>query len=175
MNIIIGAAAAYLVGCAPVAQFVAARTRGKAWGPLAETIAGFAKGFLIIALLHPVPAMHQAVILTALVAGDQWPFQNRENGRLGLAAAGGAMTTITPIAPFVWGVLWGLGFVATGYRVVGRLVALVLFWALLGFIAGWPVGLVAVPVSIMILLKSRADFDRWRAGQEPKHHWNTAS
>lgn len=175
MNILIGAAAAYLAGCAPVAQFVARKTHGKPWGPFAETAAGFLKGMIVLAFIQPVSAIHQALILTALVSGDQWPIQDRESGRLGLAAAGGAMTIVTPLAPVLWGILWGLGFVATGYRVVGRLVALVLFWAFLGFVAGWPVGLIALPASVMILAKSRDDFLRWRLGHEPKHHWNSAA
>src|SRR4051812_34886568 len=165
MNIVIGAAAAYLAGCVPVAQFVQQRTRGKPWGPLAETLAGIAKGFAVVALVNPTSAIHQALILTALVSGDQWPIQDRSHGRLGLAAAGGGMTALNPIAPVIWGILWGIGFVASGYRTVGRLTGLLLFWAAMGFVAGWPIGLVAVPVSIMILAKSNDDIGHLRAGR----------
>jgi glycerol-3-phosphate acyltransferase PlsY len=175
MNIVIGAAAAYLAGCVPVAQFVERKTRGKPWGPLAETVAGVLKGFAVLALINPTHAIQQALVLTALVSGDQWPIHDRANGRLGLAAAGGGMTAITPIAPVIWGLLWGLGFVATGYRTVGRVVALLTFWAVMGFIAGWPVGLVSVPVSVMILAKSNDDIGHLRAGRESKHHWNSAA
>ena len=171
MNIVIAAAVAYLVGCAPVAQLVARYTHGRPWGPFAETVAGFAKGFAVIAFFQPVPSVHQALLLTALVAGDQWPIHNREGGRLGLAAAGGAMTALTPIAPIVWGILWGLGFVITGYRIVGRVVALCAFGIMLGVVAGWPLGLVSLPACAMILVKSRDDIVKYRLGHEPKHHW----
>jgi glycerol-3-phosphate acyltransferase PlsY len=172
MRIILWAIIAYLVGCMPIAQYVARKTAGKPYGPLLETVAGFLKGFLVIALLQPVHSLHQALVVTALVSGDQWPIQNRSNGRLGLAAAGGAMTALTPLAPIIWGFLWGIGFVASGYRVMGRIVALVLFWALLGLVGGWPIGMVAIPVSIMILAKSNDDIGHLRAGREPKHHWH---
>ena len=175
MNIVLGAAAAYLTGCAPVAQFVARKTRDHPWGPLAETVAGLAKGFAIVGLLQPVPAIHQALILTALVAGDQWPLQDRAHGRLGLAAAGGAMTALTPIAPIIWGMLWGVGFVASGYRVLGRIVAVCLFWVVMGLVAGWPVGLLSLPASIMILAKSNDDIGHLRAGRDTKHHWKSAA
>jgi glycerol-3-phosphate acyltransferase PlsY len=171
MRIILVALAAYLIGCVPIAQFVARMTTGKPWGPFAETVAGFAKGFIVIAIFQPVPAIHQALILTALLSGDQWPIWNRESGRLGLAAAGGAMTALTPVAPLVWGVLWGVGFVATGYRTVGRVAALALFWVGLGLVAGWPIGLVSLPACFMILAKSRDDLKRLKLGVEPKHHW----
>ena len=39
MGPVYAAAAAYLIGCVPAAQFVARRTQGKPWGPLAETAA----------------------------------------------------------------------------------------------------------------------------------------
>ena len=55
------------------------------------------------------------------------------------------------------------------------LVGLLLFWAVMGFVAGWPIGLVAVPVSIMIVAKSNDDIGHLRAGREAKHHWNSAA
>lgn len=171
MRILIAAVVAYLVGCVPLAQFIEKRFGRQPWVNLAATVAGFAKGFLVIALFHPPSSIAQALIVTALVSGDQWPIQNRESGRLGLAVAGGAMTVLTPITPLVWGVLWGLGFVVTGYRLVGRLIALLLFWIVLGLVAGWPLGLISLPASFMILAKSRDHVTRLRAGLEPKHHW----
>lgn len=171
MRILVAAVVAYLVGCVPVAQFIERLAKGRPWVNLAATAAGFAKGFLVLAYFHPVSSFQQALLVTALVAGDQWPIQNKDAGRLGLAVAGGAMTALTPIAPVLWGLLWGVGFVLTGYRVVGRLVALVLFWIVLGVIAGWPLGFISMAPSFMILTTSRGELARLRLGQEPKHHW----
>ena len=171
MKILIAAVAAYLIGCVPLAQLIERRFSQQPWVNFAATAAGFFKGFVVVALFHPTSSIAQALIVTALVSGDQWPIHNRESGRLGLAVAGGALTVLTPISPVVWGVLWGIGFVLTGYRLVGRLIALVLFWLVLGLVAGWPLGLIALPASFMILAKSRDEIARLRAGLEPKHHW----
>jgi glycerol-3-phosphate acyltransferase PlsY len=171
MGIVTGAAAAYLVGCVPVARFVSYLARGRPWAPLAARLADFAKGFSAIVLFAPVSSVGQALTLTALVAADQWPAVGKETGRLGLWAAAGAMTALTPVAPLVWGVLWAIGFVASGYLVAGRLLALVFFSLALGFVAGWPLGLISLPACVMVLERSRADFGRVVRGEEAKHHW----
>ena len=172
MGIVTGAAAAYLVGCVPAARFVRSVAGGRPWTEAAAALADFAKGFLAIALFGPdATAIGQALTLTAVVAGDQWPVVGRDPGRLGLWTAGGAMTALTPVTPVVFGVLWGLGFVASGYLTVGRVVGLALFWAALGFVAGWPLGLIALPACVMVLERSRADLEQVRRGTDAKHHW----
>jgi glycerol-3-phosphate acyltransferase PlsY len=137
--------------------------------------ADFAKGFAVVALLAPSWSVGQALVLTAAIAGEQWPIFGKDVGRLGLWVAAGGVTALTPIAPVIWGIIWALGFVMSGYIVVGRALALIFFWAALGFIAGWPLGLIALPSSLMVLERSRDELRRIRAGGVAKHHWRGVS
>ena len=174
MSIIIGAAAAYLVGCVPAARLVRRLAAGRPWVEAAAAGADFLKGFGAMAFFSPdASALGQALTVTAVVAGDQWPFAGGDTGKLGFWTAFGALTALTPITPFVFGVLWGTGFVLTGFLAVGRLVGLALFWLALGFVAGWPLGLAALPACAMVLERSLPDYHRWRRGELPKLNWNS--
>lgn len=175
MGIISGAVAAYLIGCVPAARIVSGLAKGRRWAPWAGALADFAKGIIALYLLAPAGSLGQAVMVTALVAGDQWPVFGKEVGRSGQWALLGAIARITPVAPPLWAVLWGIGFVASGYFAIGRAVANVLLPPVLGFVAGGPLGWIALPGCIMVLERGREAVRRARAGEEPKHHWNSAS
>jgi len=175
MGIVTGAVAAYLVGCVPAARVVSRLAAGRRWAPWAALAADAVKGFAAMALFAPVSSLGQSLTLTALVAGDQWPAFGNETGRPGVAAAGGAITALTPVAPFVWLVLWAVGFTASGFLTLALVVATALFAPALGFVAGWPLGLIALPACVMVLERQRAALSRVRAGVESKHHWRTES
>ncbi len=169
------ALAAYLVGCVPVARIVAGLVPDAKWSRVAFALTDFLKGLLAVLFLAPVGlgSVGQALVLTALVAGDQWPAWGMERGRLGFWVAAGGMSMITPIAPVINAVLWGVGFAVSGYFVIGRAVGLVLTWVLLGLIAGWPIGLIALPPSLMVLERSLPELRLVRSGEAPKHHWKS--
>ena len=175
MGIISGAVAAYLVGCVPAARLVSERAAGRRWTPWAAALADVAKGFLALWLLAPVGSMGQAFILTAVVAGDQWPVFGKDIGRSGQWVLLGAIADVTPVAPPLWAVLWGIGFVASGYFTIGKAVATALLPPVLGFVAGWPLGWIALPGCAMVLERSREAVRRAQSGEEPKHYWNSAS
>jgi hypothetical protein len=115
MGIISGAVAAYLVGCVPIARLASRYVAGRPVEPWVAGLADVVKGFAAVALFAPVGSLHQALIVTAVVAGDQWPVFGREVGRSGHWTFLGAMTVLTPMAPVIWAVLWALGFVASGH------------------------------------------------------------
>lgn len=175
MGIISGAVAAYLVGCVPAARVASSLAAGRRWAPWVGPLADAAKGFLALWLLSPNGSVAQALVFTAFVAGDQWPIFGRETGRSGQWAMLGAITEITPVAPPVWAVLWGIGFVASGYFAIGKAVANALLPLLLGFLAGGPLGWIALPGCAMVLERSREAVRAARRGEEPKHYWNSAS
>src|SRR5262249_54840848 len=79
------AALAYLVGCVPAASLVAALAQDWKHARVAVALTDFLKGLLAVLFLAPVGlgSISQALVLTALVAGDQWPAWGRERGRLG--------------------------------------------------------------------------------------------
>lgn len=169
------ALAAYLVGCVPVARLVSGMTQGTKWSRAAVIIADFLKGLIAIWFLAPVGlgSVGQALVLTALMAGEQWPAWGQERTRLGFWVAAGGMSMITPIAPVIYAVLWGIGFAVSGYFVIGRTVGLLATWVLLGVIAGWPIGLIALPASVMVLQRTRDDLRLVQSGEAPKHHWKS--
>ena len=175
MGIISGAVTAYLVGCVPAARVAAALSAGRRWASGAGALADAAKGFLALWLLAPSGSVAQALLVTAIVAGDQWPVFGKEIGRSGQWALLGAIAVVTPVAPPLWAVLWGIGFVASGYFAIGRAVATAALPPLLGFVAGGPLGWIALPGCVMVLERSRELVRRARAGGEPKHHWKSAS
>ncbi len=175
MGIISGAVAAYLVGCVPAARVVSSLASDRRWAPAAAALADAAKGFIALWLFAPTGSVGQAFILTALVAGDQWPVFGRDVGRSGQWALLGAIAEVTPVAPVLWAVLWGIGFVASGYLTIGKAVATALLPPLLGFVAGGPLGWIALPGCVMVLERSREAIRQARAGGESKHYWNSAS
>jgi glycerol-3-phosphate acyltransferase PlsY len=167
------AVAAYLLGCVPTARLTSRLTNGRAVAPVVVALAAFLKGFVAALLFAPLGSIGQALIVTAVVAGDQWPVFGREAGRTGLWTLLGALSALTPIAAAVWVVLWALAFVATGYKALGMALSLALLPFLLGFIAGWPLGWIALPGCFMVLERGRGALQRIRAGEEPKHHWKS--
>ena len=169
------ALAAYLVGCVPVARIVSGVVPDPKWSRVAAALTDFLKGLIAIWFLAPVGlgSVGQALVLTALVAGEQWPAWGRERGRLGFWIAAGGMSMVTPVAPVIYTVLWGIGFAVSGYFVIGRVVGLAGTWALLGLIAGWPIGLIALPVSVMVLERTRDELKLVRSGEAAKHHWKS--
>ena len=175
MGPISGAVAAYLVGCVPIARLASRFVAGRPIEPWVAGLADFIKGFAAVALFAPVGSVGQALTVTAVVAGDQWPAFGREVGRSGHWTFLGAMSVLTPMAPVIWAVLWAVGFVAGGYLSMGRLVAAAILPFVLGFTAGWPLGAIALPSCVMILERGRDVVRRVRAGEEPKHYWNSAS
>jgi glycerol-3-phosphate acyltransferase PlsY len=175
MGIISGAVAAYLVGCVPAARIASGLAAGRRWAPWAGALADVAKGFIAVWLCARTGSVGQALVVTAVVAGDQWPVFGRDVGRSGQWALLGAIAEVTPVAPPLWGLLWGIGFVASGYFAIGKAVATALLPPLLGFVAGGPLGLIALPGCVMVLERSRELVRRARAGEEPKHYWKSAS
>ena len=174
LSILLGAVVAYVVGCVPIASFVRHLVAGRPWEVAAAVAADFIKGFGVMAFLSPdASALGQALVLAAVVAGEQWPIIGRDTGKVGFWTFFGAVTGLTPVAPVAFGVIWGIGFVTTGYLAVGRLAGVALMWLVLGFIAGWPLGLAALPASWFILQRLRPDYERWRRGELPKLHWNS--
>jgi glycerol-3-phosphate acyltransferase PlsY len=173
MGIISGAVAAYLVGCVPTARVASTLSAGRRWAPWAGPLADLAKGFVALLLFAPNGSMAQAFVLTAVVAGDQWPAFGKDIGRGGQWVLLGAIAEVTPVAPPIWAVLWGVGFVASGYFTIAKAAATALLPPVLGFVAGGPLGWIALPGCAMVLERSREAVRQARAGGEPKHHWNS--
>ena len=170
---ILRAVAAYLLGCVPTARLVSRLTQGRAFEPAAIAAGDFLKGFLAASLFAPNGSIGQALIVTAAVAGDQWPIAGREVGRSGLWVLLGALSGLTPVALPVWVVLCAISFVASGYKALAVAVSLALLPFALGFIAGWPLGWLAVPGCLLVIERYHDALRRIRAGEEPKHHWNS--
>jgi len=175
MGIVSGAVAAYLVGCVPAARVVSGWASGTRWQTWAGPLTDLAKGFLALWLFSATGSIMQAFTLTAVVAGDQWPVVGKDIGRSGQWVLLGAIAEVTPVAPPIWAVLWGVGFVASGYFAIGKAVATLLLPPVLGFVAGWPLGWIALPGCAMVVERSRNTIREARAGGEPKHHWNSSS
>jgi len=171
MGPVSGTVTAYLLGSFPTGRLVLRLFPSARWGPWVAALADAAKGALVVGLLLRSGSLMQAALVTAVVAGDQWPIVGASYGRPGHWAFLGAIGIITPVAPPIWVVLWAIGFVASGYLAVGRMAAAVLLPLALGFVAGWPLGLIAIPACVMLLDRGRADLRRIRAGEEPKHYW----
>ena len=172
MGLITGAVAAYLVGCVPAARFASRMAGERPWAKVAGPLADFAKGYLALLLFAPTPSLGIALAFTALVAGAQWPVSG-ESGRHGQWAMLGAISQVSPVTVPAWGLLWGIGFVASGYFVVGRAVATALLPLVLGLVAGGPIGWIALPGCVMVIERSREALKAVRAGTEAKHHWNS--
>jgi glycerol-3-phosphate acyltransferase PlsY len=186
-------AAAYLLGSLPTAYLVVRWVRGAdlrstesgsvgalnafratgagwvGWGVLAVDVL---KGLAAVALAGPgASTFLQSLLAAAAVAGHNWPVWLRGRGGKGLATAAGALTVVTPIAVPVWGVLWGIGYVASGYIVVGTLAATLLVAPAVGAVAGWGFGLAMVPTCLLILARHREKIRRLLLGTEPRHYW----
>ena len=133
------------------------------------------KGVVAVLMAGPGAGTYlQAALAAAAVAGHNWPVWLRGRGGKGLATAAGALSLVTPIAVPVWGVIWGLGYVVSGYIVVGTLAATVLIAPAIGILAGWGFGLAMLPCCILILVRHREKVRRLLRGAEPRHYWRAA-
>jgi glycerol-3-phosphate acyltransferase PlsY len=113
------------------------------------------------------------LVATALVAGRLWPPYARDHQVKGLAIAAGALFAVNPITLVLWGLLWSIGFVTTGYRTAGNLVATIALPLALGIVAGWAFAAIALPVCVLLLDRQREDMRRMFLGGEPKHYWRS--
>lgn len=169
------ALASYLVGSLPIARLVPpAREAGVSppWVRAALIVADVLKGAVAMSLIGSSANPYaQSMVATAVVAGHQWPFWPSARNELGLAVAAGALTVVTPIAVPVWAVLWGIGYVTSGFVAAGSAAATLLFPVVIGLLAGWPFALGSLPVCALVLERLRAPLRRILAGEEPKHHW----
>jgi len=187
------AVAAYLLGSLPSAYLVvrfakgpdlrtvesgnvgalnAFRATGLGWVGVAVLILDVAKGVLAVLLAGDGagPAT-QSLVATLVVAGHNYPLWLRGKGGKGLAAAAGALTMITPLSVPLWGVVWGVGYVLSGYIALGIIVATAILPILLGVFAGWAYALAALPVCLLVLIRHREKMRRLLLGTEPKHYW----
>ena len=152
------------------------RATGAGWVGWTVLVVDVLKGAVAVALAGPGASTGlQAVVAAAAVAGHNWPVWLRGRGGKGLATAAGACTIVTPIAMPVWGVLWGIGYVASGYIVAGTLVATLLLPVAVGAVAGWGFGLAMVPACLLILARHRAKVRALLLGTEPRHYWRAKS
>lgn len=148
------------------------RATGAGWVGWTVLVVDVLKGAVAVALAGAGASTSlQAVVAAAAVAGHNWPVWLRGRGGKGLATAAGACTIVTPIAVPVWGVLWGIGYVASGYIVAGTLVATLLLPVAVGAVAGWGFGLAVVPACLLILARHRERVRALLLGTEPRHYW----
>lgn len=189
--------AAYLIGSLPSAYLVvrwsrgadlralesgsvgalnAFRATGAGWVGWTVLVLDVLKGVAAVAIAGPgASTVLQSLLATAAIAGHNWPIWLGGRGGKGLATAAGALTVLTPVAVPVWGVLWGLGYVVSGYIVVGTLVATVAVAPLVGVVAGWGFGLAMIPGCALILVRHRDKVRRLLLGTEPRHYWRAKS
>jgi len=187
------AAAAYLLGSLPSAYLVvrlakgpdlrtvesgsvgalnAFRATGLGWVGVLVLVLDVGKGALAMVLAGDGAGPGaQALAAALVVAGHIWPVWLRGRGGKGLAAAAGAFTLVTPIAVPLWGLVWGIAYVASGYIALGTVAATAALPLLLGVFAGWTYGLEAVPMCLLLLLAQRGKIRRLWLGAEPKHYW----
>ena len=190
-------AAAYLIGSLPTAFLLvrwlrgadirrtesgsvgalnAFRATGAGWVGWTVLVVDVLKGVVAVALAGSGASTYlQALVAAAAVAGHNWSIWLRGRGGKGLATAAGACTIVTPVAVPVWGVLWGIGYVATGYIVAGTLVATLLLPVAVGVLAGWGFGLAMVPACLLILARHREKARALLLGTEPRHYWRAKS
>ncbi|HXY68703.1 MAG TPA: glycerol-3-phosphate acyltransferase [Gemmatimonadales bacterium] len=187
------AVAAYLLGSLPSAYLVvrfakgpdlravesgsvgalnAFRATGQGWVGVVVLILDVLKGALAVLLAGGgAGLMTQALCAALVVVGHNYPVWLRGRGGKGLAAAAGALTVITPLSVPLWGVVWGLGYVASGYIVVGTIAATAILPLLVGLWAGWAYALAALPVCLLVLARQREKVRKLLLGAEPKHYW----
>ena len=169
------AVASYVIGSLPIARLAPkARQAGvlPSWIKGGLIAADVLKGVVAVSLVGAsANPFAQSLAATAVVAGQQWPAWTSEREERGLAVAAGALTIVTPIAVPAWAVLWAVGYVASGYLTVGTAAATALLPLAVGYFAGWPFGLLVLPVCLLILERHRDPLRRIMAGSEPKHHW----
>lgn len=113
----------------------------------------------------------QMLVATAVTAGRQWPLLARDPSCRALLIGLGAMFAINPISLALWGLLWAVAFVGTGFRLAAAAVATMALPVALGIVGGWAFAGMSVPVCMLILDRQRADMRRMFLGGEAKHLW----
>jgi glycerol-3-phosphate acyltransferase PlsY len=148
------------------------RATGAGWVGWAVLVLDVLKGAMAVLIAGPGASTYlQASLAAAAVAGHNWPVWLRGRGGKGLATAAGALSLITPLAVPVWGVLWGIGYVVTGYIVVGTLAATLLVTPAIGILAGWGFAFAMLPCCLFVLVRHREKLKRFLQGKEPRHYW----
>jgi glycerol-3-phosphate acyltransferase PlsY len=193
MRILALAIASYLIGSLPSAFVVvrlsrgtdlrtvesgsvgalnAFRATGAGWVGVVVLLLDVGKGMLAVVLAGDGAGLATLSMVTALaVAGHNWPIWLGGKGGKGLATAAGALTLITPLSVPLWAVIWGLGYVLSGYIAFGTILATALLPVALGLVAGWAYGLAALPACLLVLARHRDKMRRLMLGAEPKHYW----
>jgi glycerol-3-phosphate acyltransferase PlsY len=146
---------------------------GAVWWPYARGAFEFALGAFTVSVLAGSSPWSQMLVATAAVAGRLWPLIGRDAHAKGILMAGGAMFTINPVSAVLWGLLWGVGFVTTGFRTAGAVIATLALPLALGLTAGWAFGGIALPLCVMVLDRQRGDLRRMFLGGERKHYWRS--
>jgi glycerol-3-phosphate acyltransferase PlsY len=191
------AVAAYLLGSLPSAYLVvrfakgpdlrtvesgnvgalnAFRATGLGWVGVVVLLLDVGKGALAVLLAGDGagPAT-QSLAATLVVVGHNYPLWLRGKGGKGLAAAAGALTMLTPLAVPLWGLMWAMGYVLTGYIAFGIVLATSVLPVLLGVLAGWAYAAASLPVCVLVLIRHREKMRRLLLGAEPKHYWRGRS
>jgi len=148
------------------------RATGAGWVGWAVLVLDVVKGAVAVMIAGPGAGTYfQAGLAAAAVAGHNWPVWLRGRGGKGLATAAGALSLVSPIAVPLWGVLWGIGYVVSGYIVVGTLTATVLVAPAIGLLAGWGFCVATLPCCVFILVRHWDKLKRLFRGNEPRHYW----
>jgi glycerol-3-phosphate acyltransferase PlsY len=168
MTAVLWAAVAWIMGA------VAIRLRPTFVHPrhhsLLTTSALFAAGVLALAWSPGDGLLSHTLAATAVLAGAQ-SLRERGEGHGGLETAAGALLVLSPLCLPVWGLLWAICYVALGYPALARVVASLLTPVCVGFYAGWPLALAAVPVALMLALHERPAIRRILLGTGRRHGW----
>ena len=170
-GIIFPAAAAYAAGCVPAAALVERLVGPHSWSRWAGWAVDVVKGFAAVVLFEAAHPWGAALAATAVVAGHVWPIAGGAPGRQPLLVAAGALSAVSPIAVPAWGLIWGLAYVASGWPSAASAAATVLAPLAVGVVAGWPLGLMCVPVCVLVLERMREPIRRVLLGTEPRHLW----
>jgi glycerol-3-phosphate acyltransferase PlsY len=197
MRYIALAVAAYLLGSLPSAYLVvrfakgpdlrtvesgnvgalnAFRATGLGWVGVVVLLLDVGKGVLAVVLAGDGagPAT-QSLAATLVVVGHNYPLWLRGRGGKGLSAAAGALSVLTPLSVPLWGLVWALGYVVSGYIAFGVVLATAVLPLLLGMLAGWAYAAASLPVCLLVLVRHREKMRRLLLGAEPKHYWRGRS
>ncbi len=165
---VLWAVVAYLLGALP-SDWVARRVP-PAFATPARVALDVFKGALAVAWLPAGGLLAQTLAATAAMAGAQWPPWGG-GGRRGLGVGAGSLIVLSPLAVPVWAVFGGLAYVITGFPTVGRVVGSVAAPLVVGWWAGWPLGLACLPICVMLLERDRGDLRRVLLGTGRRHVW----
>jgi glycerol-3-phosphate acyltransferase PlsY len=172
-RVLVAAIAAIILGSLPTRRLAAVLGRAlrAEWVEAIRISLDLVTGFVVVSVVAPAGAWSEALVATAMVAGHQWPVAGTDRGRRGTAVAVGVLTAITPIAAPLWAVLWGLGFVISGYVTVGYVVAAALLPVAVGLTAGWPIALMGLPSCALLYERLREPLREVLFGLARKHDW----